>query len=59
MPAAAQPKGIPELAVALLKLMLVLLQPVEDVSVTAVEHSFCAEALKKEKAFAKQNIVTN
>ncbi len=42
MPAAAQPNGMPVLSVALLKLMFVLLQPVEDVSVTAVAHSFCA-----------------
>ncbi len=43
MPAAAHPKGIPALAVALFKLMFVLLQPVEEVSVTAVAHSFCAK----------------
>ena len=42
VPATAQPKGIPELAVALVKLMFVLLQAVDDTSVTAVAHSFCA-----------------
>ena len=42
VPAAAQPNGMLLLAVALLKLIFVLLHPVEDTRVPAVAHSFCA-----------------
>ena len=50
---------MPALAVALLKLMFVLLQPVEDVSVTAVEHSFWANIWTKGTQRNEQNKITS
>ncbi len=39
--------------------MFVLLQPVEEVSATAVEHSFCANVWTKGRQINEQNKITS